>query len=356
MKRALTIALATLLAVCGMVSASAAVQPQKSKRVVYVASQPVPKAATEFARDWFSNRMPVQDICDQTKLTVEQAKKVRLCRAFRVESFEREPTRFYHFPLIYEDTFVGTLLVRWSSWDGGAGYTCQMGGGDDFLEPLNTLSSNASAPLMFIYTNDSCYVMDSANKVKRLRSYPPYSETVIERQMREMPKMQRPFKVVALGADTAYPEPVSSQQLADEEPVLTVKNETKKLKYISEDGGKTWKNNAKPPVYISIEKTYYPQKDGGIPYTLHNNTQNEMWTDVYFSLQKWNGQKWVSCPETDSMEFIDIALLVNPKGSTQLKASWGGSGISLEAGRYKLVKKIGVDNQQFTCETVFCLE
>lgn len=354
MKRALTIILAILLAVCGIVSASAAEQAQKPKRTVYVASQPVPKAATEFARDWFSNRMPVQDICDQTKLTVEQAKKVRLCRAFRVESFERETTKLYYFPLLYGDTFVGTLLVRWGSWDGGPGYTCQLGAGDDFLEPLNTLSSSVDAPIMFIYTNDSCYVMDSKNKVTLLRSYPPYSEAEIERQMREMPKMQRPSKVVALSADTAYPETVSSQQIADEEPVLTVKDETNKLIYKSGDGGKTWANNTVPPFYISIEKTVFPKEDGKIPYTVFNDTKVERSTDVRFDMQKWNGQKWVEIPKFNSLEFEDIEIVLPLNSSSKLTASWRG--IKLEAGQYKLIKKLNIKNHIFTCEAVFVLE
>lgn len=351
MKRAFVIILTAVFVFAGIFPVSAA-QPQKPKKTVYIASQPVPKAAAEYVRGYFSTRMPAQDICDFTGLTVEQVKKVRLCPAFRAESFESEASRLYHFPLIYEDTFVGTLTVFWNK---GTGYTCQLGAGDDFLAPLNTLSSSVSAPLMFIYTNDSCFVMDSKNKVTLLRSYPPYSEKEIERQMLDMPKMERPSRVVALSADIAYPERISSAQIADEEPVLIVKNETEKLIYTSESGGKTWKNNAKPPVYISIDKTYFPKEDGKISYTIHNNTKSEQGSDIYFTLQKWDGQKWGKCPETDGLEFIDIALILAPNSSQTLDAAWGQSGIKLEAGRYKLIKKLYADDRKFTCEVVFCL-
>lgn len=190
MKRILAIALATLLTLCGVLSASAATQPRQPERTVYVASRNVPKAAAEYIRDWFSKYMPAQDICDQTKLTVEQVKKVRICPAFTVEPFEMEDYKNYYFPLIYGDTFVGTLRVYWNEWDGGSGYSCSVNGRDDpFIGALNTLLSSASAPMMLVVTNDGYFALDSKNKVTLLQSFIPSSDTEIEKQKLAIPKM-----------------------------------------------------------------------------------------------------------------------------------------------------------------------
>lgn len=142
--------------------------------------------------------------------------------------------------------------------------------------------------------------------------------------------------------------------IADGLPELTVKDETNRLIYKSNDGGKTWTGISNPPVHISIEKTVLPKSDGKISYTVHNNTQKEMWTDVYFSLQKWNGQKWVNCPETDDLMFQDIALQVTTEKPAALSAAWGKN--KLATGKYKLITKEAVDNRKFTCEAVFFLE
>lgn len=351
MKKAFAILLAMVFVLSGTFSATAAAQPQA--KTVYVASKPIPTSAAEAARDWFSNRMPAQDICDWTNLTVEQVKKVKLCRAFIVEYFEAKEYKQYIFPLLYENKFVATLLI---SGDKESGYSYQLGGGDDFLESLNTLPSSPTAPLMFAYTNDSCYVIDSKNKVHLIRTYFPYTEAVMERQMRDMTKMERPERIRVINAATAYPVQISSQQIATEEPVLTVKDETNKLIYQSDDGGKTWRNNAKPLMHMSIEKTVYPKADGKIAYTVHNNTKNEQGSDEYFSLQKWNGQKWVKMPESDSLWFNDIGWILAPNSSTSGGANWGRCGIKLEAGQYKLIKKLSAEGRQFTCEAVFVLE
>lgn len=170
--------------------------------------------------------------------------------------------------------------------------------------------------------------------------------------------MERPSKVVAINANKAYPERISSQQIVDETVVLTVKNETTGMTYTSNNGGKIWGtvwSNEKPPVYVSVDVPSYLKKDGKVPYTVHNRTSKEISSDLYFTLRKWDGQEWVSCSETDEMAFNDVAIMIKPKKTATLEASWGQSGIRLEAGRYKLVKKISAGNQKFTCEAVFYL-
>lgn len=189
MKRSLSIVLAMLLAFGGIFSVSAAATPPH--RTVYIASRPVPKDAVEFVRDWFGNHMPAQDICDQTKLTVDQVKNIRVCPAFTVEPFETESMKGYYFPLLYEDTFVGTLLVRWTDVPGYAGYICNIfydGSGDPFAKALNTVSSSASSPMILIVTKDGYFALDSDNKAVLLQDFTPSSEKEINKQKRAIPK------------------------------------------------------------------------------------------------------------------------------------------------------------------------
>ena len=355
MKKAISILLTAFFIFSGLYMPSFAAREQG--HTVYVATREIPKAASKFARKYFSEQLMVNYLCSRTGLTIEQGQRAKLGPAFRMETYDFEnAARIYYFPILLEDKFIAMGLVFWNS---SGYYQFQLEGRNDanqpLLDALNTLPSGPAAPLMFITTQDGYFVRDSKGGVKLLYQYILSDAKRLERQQPELAKLALPGKVTATGAAHVFPEKISSRQEINEEPVLTVKNETKRVKYTSSDGGRTWTNNAKPPVHISIRQSGFPQKDGRIPYTVHNNTAKELNTDEYFSLKKWNGQKWVTHPESGSLEFPDIGIVIVPNGASDLTAWWERSKVKLEKGDYKLIKVINIDGEKFTCEADFSL-
>jgi hypothetical protein len=137
-------------------------------------------------------------------------------------------------------------------------------------------------------------------------------------------------------------------------PELIVKDYKNGWMYVSRDGGRTWQNNAVPPMFVSIPATVFSQKDGQIPYSVHNNTKEDMWFGQHYTLQKWDGQKWLKYPEFDEMVFNDIAMLAEPGKAGNMNARWKNI-VDVPAGRYKFVKTLNASGLELICEAVFTL-
>ncbi len=162
--------------------------------------------------------------------------------------------------------------------------------------------------------------------------------------------------VFTLGEQSAPEEPVA--EVSQYTDGVTVSDMTNRWAYHSADGGATWLNNAKPPIYLTLDKASVPRTDGLIPYTMHNTAKEDYITGSHYTVRKWDDEKgWQKIPEFEEMVFNDEGYYIPAGGTLKLNAQWiwNGQGIALPAGRYKLVKTVRDNDLELICEAVFVL-
>jgi hypothetical protein len=279
---------------------------------------------------------------------------VKLGTGFKTEKYDfPNASDACYFPILYKDKFIACIAV---DVNGDTGDYFMTYPDLTFVEALNTLASSCEAPIMFAYGRDGAYARDSEGKITLVKARIPSDPKAIEEQLKGIRYNLLPKNIVATGQNQVFPEKMPGQLtlIDDGLPELIVKDYKNGWMYISRDGGKTWQNNAKPPMFVSIPATSFPQKDGQIPYAVHNNTKEGMWFGQYYTLQKWDGQKWLKYPEFDEMAFNDIAMLAEPGKAGNLTARWKNV-VDVPAGRYKLVKMLNANGLELICEAVFTL-
>jgi hypothetical protein len=212
---------------------------------------------------------------------------------------------------------------------------------------------------MFVYGRDGAYVREANGKISLIKAWIPSDPKAVEEQLKGIRYTLLPKNIVATGQGQAFPEKMPGQLtlIDDGLPELVVKDYENGWKYVSRDGGRTWQNNAVPPMHVSISATFFPQKDGQIPFAVHNNTKEDQWLGLNYALQRWDGQKWLKMPEIEQLPVNDIAMLVQPGKAGDMQARWkfAGSGIDVPAGRYKLVKTLNANGLELICEAIFTL-
>jgi hypothetical protein len=314
----------------------------------------VPQEAVDCAKAFFG-RLTAQDISAWTGLTLDEAKTARLAPGFTPTLYDFPgAVAVYYFPAVIWNKF---LFLVYAYKDKTGSFTAVAA--DMWANSaLNSLESSPTAPISFFTGRDGNYVRDSKGAVTLLEKFLPIDERRAEEQKKAIAKLALPKNVALTGWGFAYPGEAGQLVLIDDGlPELVVKDYKNGWKYVSRDGGKTWQNNAKPPMYVSIPATFFPQKDGQIPFAVHNNTKADQWLGLNYALRKWDGQKWLKMPEIDQLPVEEIAMLVKPGKSGDMTARWKytGSGADVPAGRYKLVKTLNANGLELICEAVFTL-
>ena len=353
MKRLFAILL-SLIILCGAVPASALIPAMQA----HVATNTVPKEATEHAREYFAECVLAGDICEWTDYTLDVAKTARLAPGFATVIYNIPgATEAYYFPILVGERCALSLLVFKNSETGT--YIVQMPE-FTFNAALNDQRSAPDEPITFFMGDQGVYLRDYKGAVTIIERFFGAQDKMIEAQIKAIAKLPRPANVIETGINNVYPERLQSQLtlIDDGAPELVVKDYKNGWKYVSPDGGKTWKNNAVPPMYVSIPATSFPRKDGKIPYTVHNNTKEEGGAGHEFTLYKWDGQKWSRMLWPENHMFPMSSFIIEPNSKRELTAQWSWkdhTGLNTPAGRYKFVRSVGAGGLELICEVEFTL-
>ncbi len=177
------------------------------------------------------------------------------------------------------------------------------------------------------------------------------------------PALTEPVIPAAPAASAASAPPAASTAPDSASPDIPAENglEVKDLinrwAYRSADGGRTWLNDAVPPLFLTLDRTSVPHGDGMIPYTVRNTTGIAYLTGRHYNIMKWVGEIWVTILALDEAAFAGEGYGVPAGGALKLNAQWdwNGQGIGLSAGLYKLEKIIRTPDFELSCEAVFTL-
>lgn len=106
-------------------------------------------------------------------------------------------------------------------------------------------------------------------------------------------------------------------------------------------------SSALEKITMTLEQQTFPSETKIIVATITNNTKYEIITDLHFSIEYFDGKRWIELPMSDNFAFSDIAIIVHPLESKDFD-------IHLEAfplkysGLYRIHKNINLNNKYYS--------
>lgn len=98
--------------------------------------------------------------------------------------------------------------------------------------------------------------------------------------------------------------------------------------------------NALPGVAMVTKEESYPVRPEGVEVIITNNSDQEYFYGVQFSVERLEGEEWFVVPFEDEVAWIEIALILEPGGRNEETLSFELLQQPLEEGTYRIVKTI----------------
>ncbi|MDR2044960.1 MAG: hypothetical protein LBQ15_11515 [Clostridium sp.] len=119
--------------------------------------------------------------------------------------------------------------------------------------------------------------------------------------------------------------------------IISVQQSDEETAHISLTGGTTWIGDEAPVSYMTMDTVRYPKNIGEVAVTLYNHHDTPLTAGLGFRLLVWNGSAWIPSP-ADGLHYTEEGYPVQPDGALTMTCSFRN--ISLEAGRYLLIKEV----------------
>lgn len=98
--------------------------------------------------------------------------------------------------------------------------------------------------------------------------------------------------------------------------------------------------NTLPGVAMVTKEETYSVRPEGVDVIITNNSEQEYFYGVQFSVERLEGEEWVVVPFEDDVAWIEIALILEPGGRNEEFLSFEILQEPLEEGTYRVVKAI----------------
>lgn len=93
-------------------------------------------------------------------------------------------------------------------------------------------------------------------------------------------------------------------------------------------------------VTMETTEASYPVGTEMVDLVIKNDSDEEVYYGVAFSVEKQDGNRWVIVPFEDDVSWIEIALMLAPKGQNEETVSFDLLENELTEGTYRIIKEI----------------